>query len=307
MIIRNINEITMKDQKKIIIESALELSIKTGSEGVFLFLNTAKLCQWFFRSGLAENQDIVLVVPGILKLRNDYLAKAGIKVIRSWSGNQTRFSQIKYAFFHGVLKGIIKQESKVVCVLGPWGKSHLDTVTVHDLSLSWSEDFPFDPRSIMAKKGFDTVMAVIDISLDIGALGREGKSIGTMFVIGDTENVLKSSHQAVFNPFKGYSKKERIITLPEVVESIKELATLDGAIVISDDGVVESAGRHLNAASVVTKQLRGLGSRHRSAAGISRKTEAVAIVVSESTGRVTLFDSGRIISTLEPVISRRLV
>ncbi|MEW5744822.1 MAG: hypothetical protein AB1805_05195 [Nitrospirota bacterium] len=31
------------------------------------------------------------------------------------------------------------------------------------------------------------------------------------------------------------------------------------------------------------------------------------VVVSESTGRVTLFEEGRVISTLEPVISRRLV
>ncbi len=297
----------MKDQKNIIVESALELSLKTGSQGVFLFLNTEKVCQWFLKSGLAEIEDIVLVIPGTLKMKGSDLRKAGVKVIRSWSGNQTRFSQIKYAFFHGVLQGIIKPDSRVVCVLGPWGKSHLDTVTVHDLSLSWSEDFPFDPRSVIAKKAFDTVMAVVDISLDIGALGREGKSIGTMFVIGDTENVLESSHQAVFNPFKGYPKRERNITLSEVVESIKELATLDGAIVISEDGIVEAAGRHIDSLSVVTKQLRGLGSRHRVAAGITRKTEAVAVVVSESTGKVTIFDKGKIVSSLEPVISRRLV
>jgi DNA integrity scanning protein DisA with diadenylate cyclase activity len=92
-----------------------------------------------------------------------------------------------------------------------------------------------------------------------------------------------------------------------VVESIKELAKLDGAFVISDAGVVEAAGRHLDARSIVTKQLRGLGSSHRAAAGITRMTKAVSVVVSESTGRVTIFEKGHIISTLEPVISRRLV
>ena len=71
--------------------------------------------------------------------------------------------------------------------------------------------------------------------------------------------------------------------------------------------MIEAAGRHLDAAGVVTKQLRGLGSRHRAGAGMTRKTEAVAVVVSESTGRVTIFDNGRIISSLEPVISRRIV
>jgi len=297
----------MKNQKTIIIESAIDISEETGSSFVFLFLNTTAVCRWFLKSGLCKNDRIVIVIPDTLKVKETELKQAGVRAIRSWSGNQSRFSQIKYAIFHGVMQGLIKPDSKVVCVLGPWGKGHLDTITIHDLSLSWSEDFPFDPRLLMSKRSLNAVMAVIDIALDIGALGREGKSIGTTFIIGDTEEVLKSSHQAVFNPFKGYPKRERIITRSEVVESIKEFTHLDGAIIIADNGVIEAAGRHLDAAGVVTKQLRGLGSRHRAAAGITRKTEAVAVVVSESTGRITIFDSGKIISFLEPVISRRIV
>ncbi|UCH81284.1 MAG: diadenylate cyclase [Nitrospiraceae bacterium] len=297
----------MKDQKSVIIESALDISEKTESNCIFLFLNTTRICRWFLKSGMYKDDNVIIVIPHTLGIRDIELKKAGVTAIRSWSGNQTRFSQIKYAFFHGVMQGLIKPDSRVVCVLGPWGKGHLDTVTVHDLALSWSEEFPFDPRLLISKRALNAVMAVVDIALDIGALGREGKSIGTTFIIGDTEEVLKSSHQAVFNPFKGYPKKERIITRSEVVESIKEFAQLDGAIIISDTGVIEAAGRHLDAAGAVTRQLRGLGSRHRAAAGMTRKTEAVAVVVSESTGRVTIFDNGRIISSLEPVISRRIV
>jgi len=297
----------MNNQKTVIIESALDISEKAGSDCVFLFLNTNSICRWFLKSDLCKNDHIVIVIPNTLNIKDTELKKAGVSVIKTWSGNQTRFSQIKYAFIHGVMQGLIKPDSSVVCVLGPWGKGHLDTITVHDLALSWSEDFPFDPRLLISKQALNAVMAVIDIALDIGALGREGKSIGTTFIIGDTEEVLKLSHQAVFNPFKGYPRKERNITRSEVVESIKEFAHLDGAIIITDNGVIEAAGRHLDAAGVVTKQLRGLGSRHRAAAGMTRKTEAVAVVVSESTGRVTIFDNGRIISSLEPVISRRIV
>ena len=297
----------MNDQKTIIIESALDISEKTGSNCVYLFLNTSRVCRWFLKSGLYHNDHIIIVIPDTLSIKDAELKKAGVTAIRSWSGNQTRFSQIKYAFFHGVMQELIKPDSRVVCVLGPWGKGHLDTITVHDLALSWSDEFPFDPRLLISKKALNAVMAVVDIALDIGALGREGKSIGTTFIIGDAEEVLNSSHQAVFNPFKGYPKKERVITRSEVVESIKEFAHLDGAIIITDNGTIEAAGRHLDAAGVVTRQLRGMGSRHRAAAGMTRKTEAVAVVVSESTGRVTIFDNGRIISSLEPVISRRIV
>ena len=297
----------MKSQRLTIIENTLHLARETKSDGIFLFLNTLESCRWFVKSGLAERANIVLVIPKELKLKDTLQATKNIKIIRSWSGNQTRFSRIKYAFLHGVLDRIIQTDSRVVCVLGPWGKNHLDTIAIHDLSLSWAEEFPFDPKSIMHNEAFTTVLAVVDVALDIGALGREGKAVGTIFIIGDTEKVITRSHQAVFNPFKGYPKRERLITRSEVVESIKELAKLDGAFIISEIGMLMAAGRHLDARSILTKQLRGMGSRHRAAAGITRSTSAVAIVVSESTGRVTIFEKGRIISSLEPVISSRLV
>ncbi len=297
----------MKGQKSIIIDNALKLAEETRCESLFLFLNTARDCRWFFRSSLQAKGSIVLVVPRPLSIRDSEFKNAGVRVLRSWSGNQTRFSRIKYAFLQGVLQEVIQTDSRVVCVLGPWGKSHLDTITIHDLGLSWSEEFPFDVRCLINNRAFLALMAVVDIALDIGALGREGKPVGTTFVVGDTKNVISLSHQAVFNPFKGYPRRERLLTRPEVVESIKELAKLDGAIIISDDGVVEAAGRHLDTARIATKHLRGLGARHRAAAGISFRTDAVSVVVSESTGRVTIFEKGRIVATLEPVISRRLV
>jgi len=297
----------MRDQRVAIIENALSLVKETKSESLFLFFNTIQECRWFLKSGLSERAKIVLVIPKTLGVSDSELKSAGVEIVRSWSGNQSRFSRIKYAFLHAVLQGVIHTNSKVVCVLGPWGRSHLDTITIHDLGLSWSEEFPFDPQSLINNRAFNVVMAVVDIALDIGALGREGEPVGTAFVIGDTENVLKMSHQVVFNPFRGYPEEERAINRPEVVESIKELAKLDGAFVISENGIVEAAGRHLDARSVVTEQLRGLGSRHRAAAGITRMSNAVAVVVSESTGRVSIFEKGRIISTLEPVISKRLV
>jgi len=280
---------------------------ETGSQKMFLFLNTIPECRWWLKSGITEREHIILVIPKNLNLNTGGFKCSCSAVIRSWAGNQTRFSRIKYAFLHGVMQGMINTDSKVVCVLGPSGKNHLDTVTIHDLSLSWSEEFPFDVRRIIKNTAFHTIMAAVDIALDIGALGREGKSVGTIFVIGDTENVLKSSHQAVFNAFKGYPRRERMISRAEVVESIKELAKLDGAIIISENGIVEAAGRHLDAGGTSTKKFRGLGARHRAAIGITRSSKAVAIVVSESTGKVTIFEKGNTVSTLEPLISRRLV
>jgi hypothetical protein len=231
-----------KNQRIIIIESTFRITEETGSEKLFLFLNTTEDCNWFLATGFLKDGRTVFVIPKGLEVGESDLHVAGISIIRSWSWNQSRFSRIKYAFLNGVLQGIIKTDSKVVCVLGPWGRRHLDTISVIDLTHSWSREFPFDPMSIVTKKSLDVIMAVIDIAHEIGALGREGHPIGTTFIIGDTKNVMQHSHQTVFNPFKGYPKHERSIVRQDVVESIKELAKLDGAFIISDTRCSRSCG-----------------------------------------------------------------
>jgi diadenylate cyclase len=294
-----------EEQASVLISNALQIAKDTGSDKVFLFLNSEQSCRTLNKIDSLKDETIVLIVPKNQNIPDGIIDKK--TVIHTWSGNQTRFSRVKYAFMQAVFQQVIQPDYKVVCVLGPWGKDHLDTITVHDLSLSWSEEFPFDPRSLITKKFFQTVIAVIDIALDIGALGREGKAVGTTFIIGNVEEILKSSHQAIFNPFKGYPENTREINSSEVVESIKELAQLDGAFVISGKSIVEAAGRHLNAVSSETQQFKGFGSRHRAAASITIHSEAIAVVVSQSTGRVTIFDEGKIIAALDPVISRRMV
>jgi len=294
-----------EEQASVLINNALQIARDTTSDKVFLFLNSEQSCRAYSKIDSLKDETIVLVIPKNQNIPECIINKK--TVIHTWSGNQTRFSRVKYAFMQAVLQQVIQPDYKVVCVLGPWGKDHLDTITVHDLSLSWSEEFPFDPRSLITKKFFHTVIAVIDIALDIGALGREGKAVGTTFIIGNVAEILKSSHQAIFNPFKGYPEAVREINSSEVVESIKELAQLDGAFVISGKGIVEAAGRHLDTVSSVTRQFKGFGSRHRAAASITMHSEAIAVVVSQSTGRVTIFDEGKIIASLDPVISSRMV
>lgn len=298
---------TLTDSRGLMIDSGIALAAAAGCRRIFVFLDTPGAVAWFATADLPDRLRLVPVLRAGSEHAHlpDSVAPAGI--IRNWSGNQSRFSRIKYAFLQGVIDGLITTGESIVCVLGPTGRDHLDTVTLHDLARSWSEDFPFDVRPLIDSGFIHTIMAVLDIALDIGALGREGKAVGTILVIGDSERVMANSHQAVFNPFKGYDRAERSINRAEVVESLKELARLDGAIIISSDGFVEAAGRNLDLGSRQLEHHHGLGARHRAAAGITVGTAAVSLVVSESTGKVTIFRQGQTVATMEPLISRRLV
>ena len=46
---------------------------------------------------------------------------------------------------------------------------------------------------------------------------------------------------------------------------------------------------------------KGLGSRHWAAAAITRRTKAIAVVVSQSTGSVRLYQNGFLMMQIEPM------
>ena len=135
--------------------------------------------------------------------------------------------------------------------------------------------------------------------------GREGRPVGTMFVVGDSRQVLRCAQQMVLNPFHGFSRTLRNVLDPSLAETIKEYAQIDGAFVIQNDGTVLSAGTYLAPKQSPIEMPAGLGARHTTAAGITRHTRAMAIAVSQSTGTVTIFRAGGIVMTLERAAATR--
>lgn len=141
---------------------------------------------------------------------------------------------------------------------------------------------------------------VIKIAVEISTEGREGRSIGTAFILGDSSNVLSRSRQLILNPFQGYRREERLITDPDMYDNIKEFAQLDGAFVISGDGVVEAAGRYITIDTGKVKLNKGLGTRHFSIAAMTQSTESIGIVISQSGGIIRIFRKGLIAATVRP-------
>jgi diadenylate cyclase len=151
------------------------------------------------------------------------------------------------------------------------------------------------------KRGVNTrVLAqTITLAVEIAREGREGRKIGTLFVVGDSEAVLKSSRPLILDPLAGHPDEKKRIDDPNVRETIKELAQLDGAFVVSNEGVVLSAARYVDTLSDNLNVPLGLGSRHMAAASISWHTGAVAVAVSESS-MVRMFDDGELVSEIIP-------
>lgn len=166
---------------------------------------------------------------------------------------------------------------------------HLERMTAQDL------------RVLGDAAPIDVLRAVVDLATEIGREGREGQPIGTILVVGDTRKVLSMSRFQNYNPFRGYSRAERDIRNRDVREQIKEIAKLDGAIVIGRDGIAEAACLHLHPRAEGVSLRKGFGSRHMAAAGISKATAAVAFAVSQSSGSVRVFQRGEEVLHIEPL------
>lgn len=142
----------------------------------------------------------------------------------------------------------------------------------------------------------EVIRAVLTIAYQISVEGREGKHVGTAFIVGDSDAVLQRSRQLILNPVSGHPREELSIANPAMTEYFKELAQLDGAFVISDDGVVEAAGRYISIDTSNVRVQRGLGTRHVSVAAITSVTNALGIVVSESGGGIRIYVKGKDVS-----------
>ena len=140
---------------------------------------------------------------------------------------------------------------------------------------------------------------VLKLAVQLGNEGREGKPVGTVFVVGNPKEVMPYTRQMVLNPFRGYSTDERYIFDRDVQETIKEFSQIDGAFIVSNDGVIETAGAYLNPPTSAGDLPRGLGARHHAAASLTACTPCTAVTVSESTGSVTVFQNGRIFTEIE--------
>ena len=219
----------------------------------------------------------------------------------------TRTAQIRSALLVCLARQVLVKGDRVIFLSGADGSGALDTMLVFEIgtepelfSLAGSAPFVGD----IAPEVFERVLT---LATELAIEGREGRPVGSLFVVGDSDQVLAQSRSLVLNPFKGHPEAHRNILDPELEETIKEFAALDGAFVIRGDGVVLSAGSQLVPTAPYSQLPSGLGTRHAAAAGITASSTAIAMCISQSTGTVSIFKSGHLVTSLpRPVNGVRL-
>jgi diadenylate cyclase len=215
-------------------------------------------------------------------------------------GDASHFERMRQGIILGLEGGYIPQGTRLVCLANMMERGGVDSVVVVDTSEGFEG---FDPESIAALAGdlpMEVVKAVLDLAVEVGEEGREGEPIGTLFVIGDVDRVLANSRVMTYDPFRGYSEREKNVCNPDNREGVKEVALMDGAFVIQEDGVILSGCRYITSDVQGLTLPKGLGARHVAAAAITNHSKAIAVAVSESSGTVRAFKRGQIVLRRDP-------
>jgi diadenylate cyclase len=288
----------MKQQNRIMVETACTIAKKTHSKGVLLYADIiedydalAKICQ-------EKQVDLILAAKEEASFQE--ARSLFEKVLRIPNVPLGRINQVKMAVIQALSKGIVQKGDKWICLSGIPQSRALDSLLILEFGKEFeifsSSDLPVLPAIVMP----EVFEAILTLALEISTEGKEGrKPTGTIFVLGKHEDVLRYSHPMVINPFQGYPEEERNILDHRLKQTVKEFSSIDGAFIIREDGVILAAGRHLDASGENIEIPLGLGSRHRAAAGITSLTDALAIVISEETGEVRIFHHGKIFMEIE--------
>lgn len=275
-------------------EQAVELARVLQSQALLLAVDRLTSVPW---TQLERWPGRVLIVSTNAKGREHH-AGPNCHVFEVPHAGLSRIDRANLGMLLASSNGMLPEESDVVCITGPPGE-RLDCVAVIRPADKFHAIFRSNIEKGTARIPPAVILRVISMAIELAAEGREGKSIGTMFVIGDTRQVERRSRQLVLNPFHGFSRRIRNVLDPGLTETVKEYAALDGAFIVSTDGTMLSAGTYLIPESASTQLPGGLGARHQAAASITARTKAMAITVSQSTGKVTVFQNGGSVLSLE--------
>lgn len=232
---------------------------------------------------------------------NDGQAFADTIQVRSFSN--TRLAQLRSAILVALTRGVIAFKDRVCCIGGITGSNQFDTLVVVDVEREFAALLTGHAELVPEDVKPEVLERVIGIATELAVEGREGRPVGCLFVVGGYDKVSKLIKPLVLNPFYGYKEEDRNILNPFMDETVKEFSSIDGAFVIRGDGVVEAAGSLVQATDTDHTLPSGLGSRHAAAAAISVAADCIALVVSSSTGQVTLFRRGVMLPLTEKKIA----
>jgi DNA integrity scanning protein DisA with diadenylate cyclase activity len=300
---QTMHSLRFTEQFKGLFSLAVEMTSMAGVDAIILLLDGP--ADWSRLKSMAGKAKVIVAADTAEQLEG--AKDLGLATLRLNMPESTIYERLTQSVLEAVADDLLAPGSSVLTLYSGFDADNIDSLSLINLDEHLNRLTGRDLRQLETRVPLDTLKIVVDLAVEIGREGREGKPVGTLFVVGDARKVLNCSRPTGFDPVRGYSRKERNLDDPRVREGIKEIAQMDGAIIVSSDGVVEAACRYLDCSAADVTLSKGLGARHWAAAAISKATNAVAVTVSQTNGTVRIFHNGEVVLRIEPYLRRPMV
>jgi PAS domain S-box-containing protein len=283
------------------VQNTQSIIIRIDPQGTITFFNTFALSFFDYTSDEVIGKNVVgTIIPlksrsghDLSMMANDLGFNAEGYAVNVMENVRRNGDRVWIAWINKAIRDEEGHIVEVLCIGNDITDRRRGSTEVRISTDTWKDQVVADTD--IKEEVFD---AVFHICTEISVEGREGKAVGTTFLIGDAENVMGKSRQIMLNSFEGHPPEMRIVTNPDLKENIKEFAQLDGAFVVSGDGFIEASGRYITVDTSGVKLPKGMGTRHNSVAAMTHVTKTVGIVVSQSGGGITLFKNGQILKKI---------
>lgn len=286
-------------QFAVMLETAGTLALQTGADALLVLLDGQT--DWEkLRQAIPANITQVIVAADL----EEDLQGAETRGLLPLPLNKEKsplLERLQNALLEAVADGFLKANGDVIAVYSGFEYQKIDSISHIRLDDRLRRLTSRDLQRLESSVPLKSLKTVIDLASQIGREGREGKKVGTIFVVGDTRRVLQHCKDSGFDPLRGYKREMRNLFDAKVREDIKEIAQMDGAFVVSPDGIIEKSRQIIEVSHADLTLSKGLGARHWAGAAISQITKAIGIVVSQSTGTVRLFQNGETVLRIEPM------
>lgn len=256
-----------------------------------LILHTDALTDAAYIIDLVENSDTILVTTDSKRFPERFSARHIIFELPFRGARRSVHVQFSMLFL--VSSGLLDTGQIAVNVYGIPESGLLDSIRITHMDEGFDFHAGIGIHHLIGELGRQVLTRVLQLAGEIAREGREGKPVGTLFVVGDHEHVAAYTRQLIINPFNRYDEQHRNIIDPGLEETVKEFAKIDGAFVIREDGVILSCGTYIAGVPKESELQSGLGARHAAALTISTLTSAFAVAISESTRKISVFHGGK--------------
>ncbi len=286
-------------QFAVMLETAGLLVTQTGAEALLVLIDGATDWDKLRQSIPAAVEHVIVAAD--LEEDLEGAAARGLLPLPLNKEKSPLLERLQNALLESVADGFLKANGDVIAVYSGFEYQKIDSISHIRLDDRLRRLTSRDLQRLESSVPLKSLKTVIDLASQIGREGREGKKVGTIFVIGDTRRVMQHCKDSGFDPLRGYKREMRNLFDAKVREDIKEIAQMDGAFIVSPEGIIEKSRQIIEVSHADLTLSKGLGARHWAGAAISQITKAIGIVVSQSTGTVRLFQNGDTVLRIEPM------